>query len=421
MSPLGNAFRNRIRKFPAIVNCCTIDYFHSWPEDALLAVASRFLGGVELSETERPICIDMCMEFHTSTQLLSDQFLLRLNRHNYVTPTSYLELIHTFKALLEKKRIETKTARTRYLTGIDQLEIASRQIDILKANLEELQPSLKLAAETVAKQLAQVQKDQEIANERREQVLVQEAAAIEQATIANAIREECDVKLAEAIPKLDEANIALNTLTTNDIALLKKMSNPPNAIKVVLEGVCIIKDVKPDRIPNPSGVGVLEDYWKAAQRMISDIKFLDSLVNFDKDNIPPRIVQKLQERVLTNESFDPERVKAASVAAEGMCRWISAMVEYDKVIKVVAPKQAALHEAQGVYNNAMSELTDMRQKLAGLEANLAELKRQLDSQMTIQKYKSNNFMPIFQIFTLNLFQRKASQRGNVHKAIGACY
>lgn len=27
MSPIGDAFRNRLRKFPALVNCCTIDWF----------------------------------------------------------------------------------------------------------------------------------------------------------------------------------------------------------------------------------------------------------------------------------------------------------------------------------------------------------------------------------------------------------
>lgn len=316
----------------------------------MLAVASRFLGDVELSETERPICIEMCMEFHSSTQLLSEQFLLRLNRHNYVTPTSYLELIHTFKALLEKKRSETKHARTRYLTGIEQLEIASGQINILKANLEDLQPSLKLAAETVAKQLAQVQKDQEIANGKREQVMIDEAAAIEQATIANAIKEECDAKLSEAVPKLEEANAALGTLTAQDISLVRTMKNPPIGVKIVMEGICIMKDVKPERVPNPSGVGVMEDYWAASRKVLTDMKFLDSLLHFDKDNIPPRIITKIQERILSNENFDPEKVKMASSACEGICKWISAIVEYDKVIKVVAPKRAALEEAQATYN-----------------------------------------------------------------------
>lgn len=385
MSPIGDAFRNRIRKFPAIVNCCTIDWFQPWPEDALLAVASRFLSDVELSDTERPICIDMCMEFHTSTQLLSEQFLLRLNRHNYVTPTSYLELIHTFKELLEKKRNETKLARTRYLTGIEQLEIASKQIDILKENLEELQPSLKLAAETVAKHLAQVQKDQEIANAKREQVMIDEAAAIDQATIANAIKEECDAKLSEAVPKLEEANAALQTLTSQDITFVKTMRTPPISVKVVMEAICIMKDVKPERIPNPSGIGVIEDYWVASKKVLTDMRFLDSLVNFDKDNIPSRIIQKIHERIFTNENFDPEKVKLASAACEGLCKWVSAIVDYDKVIKVVAPKRAALEEAQANYNNAMAILSDQKQRLSGLEANLAELKRQLDEQIAIQK------------------------------------
>ena len=27
MSPIGDTFRNRLRKFPSLVNCCTIDWF----------------------------------------------------------------------------------------------------------------------------------------------------------------------------------------------------------------------------------------------------------------------------------------------------------------------------------------------------------------------------------------------------------
>jgi dynein heavy chain len=43
MSPIGDSLRVRCRKFPALVNCCTINWFFSWPEDALITVATALL------------------------------------------------------------------------------------------------------------------------------------------------------------------------------------------------------------------------------------------------------------------------------------------------------------------------------------------------------------------------------------------
>ena len=50
-SPIGEVFRARLRQFPALVNCCTIDWFSPWPQEALQSVAWRFLGDlVDLDE-----------------------------------------------------------------------------------------------------------------------------------------------------------------------------------------------------------------------------------------------------------------------------------------------------------------------------------------------------------------------------------
>ena len=42
MQPVGEAFRKRLRNFPALVNCTTIDWFQSWPEEALMSTAESF-------------------------------------------------------------------------------------------------------------------------------------------------------------------------------------------------------------------------------------------------------------------------------------------------------------------------------------------------------------------------------------------
>ena len=70
----------------------------------------------------------MCKTFQTSVGEMSARYFSRLRRHNYVTPTSYLELILTFKTLLNAKRNEVNTAMNRYIVGLEKLEFAASQV-----------------------------------------------------------------------------------------------------------------------------------------------------------------------------------------------------------------------------------------------------------------------------------------------------
>lgn len=70
----------------------------------------------------------MCKTFQESVQKLSERYYSQLRRHNYVTPTSYLELILTYKTLLTSKRTEVNTFRNRYLIGLQKLDFAASQV-----------------------------------------------------------------------------------------------------------------------------------------------------------------------------------------------------------------------------------------------------------------------------------------------------
>lgn len=240
------------------------------------------------------------------------------------------------------------TSKDRYLIGLQQLETAAQQVAIMQDKLELLEPQLKIAAEKVGIQVTQVQAAFEVADVQRENVKKDEKVAMEEASKANEIAENCTAIMADALPLIQEAETALNTLSSSDITILKTMRSPPVAIRVVGEAICILKDVKPDKTPNPSGNGTIEDYFPPFKKLLGDIKFLDGLIKFDKDNIPTAIIKKLQDRIMTNELFDPEKMKTVSSAAEGICKWVLAIVQYDKVAKVVAPKRVALKEAESL-------------------------------------------------------------------------
>lgn len=58
-----------------------------------------------------------------------------------------------------------------------------------------------------------------------------------------------------------------------------------------------MKSIKPERKPDPSGSGkMIEDFWGPSQKLLGDLKFLDSLKSYDKDNIPPVVMKKIRER-----------------------------------------------------------------------------------------------------------------------------
>lgn len=140
-SPIGDAFRDRLRKFPALINCCTIDWFTAWPADALVAVAQRFLAEVKFeSEDTRSNLVTLCQNLHLDVISLSASFLSSLKRRNYVTPTSYLELIVAFKTNLDIKRVEVSQARMRYEVGLEKLAFAAEQVNHMQKELADLQP-----------------------------------------------------------------------------------------------------------------------------------------------------------------------------------------------------------------------------------------------------------------------------------------
>uniref|UniRef100_A0A2K5JE23 Dynein axonemal heavy chain 12 n=1 Tax=Colobus angolensis palliatus TaxID=336983 RepID=A0A2K5JE23_COLAP len=373
-SPIGDAFRNRLRQFPSLINCCTIDWFQSWPEDALERVAVKFLETLELTEVERQEIVPICKHFHTSIMDLSERFLHELGRHNYVTATSYLELIGSFRQLLTKKRQAVMEAKQRYVNGLDKLAFAESQVGEMQMELVELQPKLEEAKIENANMMQVIEIESVQVEAKRQFVKLDEEVASGKAEEAQALKNECESDLAEAIPALEAALSALDTLKPADITIVKSMKNPPSGVKLVMAAVCVMKDIKPEKISDPSGTGgKILDYWGPSKKLLGDMNFLRDLKEYDKDNISVTVMQKIRSEYLTNPEFDPPKVAKASSAAEGLCKWIMAMEVYDRVAKVVAPKKARLSEAQKSLAETMELLNQKRAELAEVEHHLENL------------------------------------------------
>ena len=63
--------------FPAIVSCCTLDWFDSWPYEALVSVANQFLKRIpdeELSGEHKVALSEMFPIVHKSVEVAADKF-----------------------------------------------------------------------------------------------------------------------------------------------------------------------------------------------------------------------------------------------------------------------------------------------------------------------------------------------------------
>jgi hypothetical protein len=150
-----------------------------------------------------------------------------------------------------------------------------------------------------------------------------EAAAVKQRQCQE-LKATCKADLDTALPALNSAVEALKSLSKGDIGEIKAMKSPPRGVKLVMEAVCIMFDLKPDRVASDDGKSKVNDYWKPAQKLLADMRFLQNCFEYDKDNIGPEIVAAIAP-FISSADFEPKVIEKVSRAANGLCKWVRAM------------------------------------------------------------------------------------------------
>jgi dynein heavy chain len=386
MSPIGEAFRTRLRMFPAIVNCCTIDWFSAWPSEALDSVAMSQLHDAEPGSAVHALhanpeavkgMVTVFKDIHQSVEKKATEYYDTMRRYFYVTPTSYLELLSTFKTVLESRSSDVKTKKDRLQTGVDKIAETKNMVDGMKVELEELQPVLTKTQKEVDELMAQIKIDKAAADKTKVIVEAQEAEANVKAAATKEIADSAQADLDEALPALDAAVQCLNKLKKADIDEVKSLKTPPSGVKLTAEVMCIMFQFKPVKKNDPDNPGKkFDDYWDAAKSniFVDAKKLLHDLKTYDKDHIPQKVIDKLQPYVVMPE-FTPKAIEKASKACTALCMWALAMNTYHHVALGVEPKKIALRGAQDELDIVMSSLAKAQATLKAVNDKLAALEK----------------------------------------------
>jgi dynein heavy chain len=395
-SPVGATLRVRSRKFPAITNCTSINWFHEWPEEALKSVAKRFLADIDLLSPQLQESVGDFMAFvHKSVNEKSVIYLQNDRRYNYTTPKSYLEQISLYKRLLNVKYKELQEKIVRLENGLVKLQSTSRQVDDLKDKLAAQEVEVKQKNEDADKLI-------KIVGTESEKVGKEKAIADEEQKKVSAIslevgiqKDDCERDLAKALPALEAAQHALNTLDKNNLTEMKSFANPPSAVLVVASAVLVLLA--------PGGKVPKDRSWKAAKAMMGNVdKFLNDLKTYDKDNVPESCRKEVQV-YLKDPIFVPELVKSQSSAAAGLCSWCVNILRYYEVFCDVAPKRMALAKANAELQAAKDKLAIVEKKVSDLQAQLKILTDQFDEANAAKKKCEEDAQAT--AYTINLANR----------------
>uniref|UniRef100_A0A8C5NZ98 Dynein, axonemal, heavy chain 6 n=1 Tax=Jaculus jaculus TaxID=51337 RepID=A0A8C5NZ98_JACJA len=376
MSPVGEAFRSRCRMFPSLVNCCTIDWFVQWPREALLSVSKTFFSNVDTgSEKLKENLSLMCVNVHLSVTQMADRYYAELRRRYYTTPTSYLELINLYLSMLSEKRKQLVSARDRVKNGLTKLLETNILVDTMKLDLSDLEPVLLAKSQDVEALMEKLAVDQENADQVRNVVQEDEATAKVKAEETQAIADDAQRDLEEALPALDAANKALDSLDKADISEIRVFTKPPDLVMTVMEAISILLNAKPD--------------WPTAKQLLGDSNFLRRLLEYDKENIKPQILAKLQ-KYINNPDFVPEKVEKVSKACKSMCMWVRAMDLYSRVVKEVEPKRQKLRAAQAELDATMATLKEKQALLKQVEDQIQALQDEYDKSVNEKESLAKN-------------------------------
>lgn len=276
---------------------------------------------------EHPIILqdavcDIFIYIYTVTKELAESMRLENVRGMYLTPRQFIDFNIQFTNLYLEKRSDIENRHQHLVIGLDKLKETVEQVEVLRACLCMKDVELMAKTSEANDKLKIMVKDQTAAENNRESAIIIQQAIELQNTEISARRKVVDADLAVAEPAVLEAKESVSNIKRQHLNEMRAMLNPPSAVKITMEAVCIM-------------LGYKVDSWKAVQSVLRREDFIGSVVNYSTDYLTKEMKSQIINVYINDPNFTYEAVNRASKACGPLCQWTIAQVAYADIMEKV--------------------------------------------------------------------------------------
>ncbi|XP_053692426.1 dynein axonemal heavy chain 2-like [Sabethes cyaneus] len=377
-------FKNR---FPSLCASVTMSCVHPLTEKSLAEISKKFLKRITL---DRPILLrkdngiqpermreslvqsteerlqvattDALSRIHSVVMTDVPKYSPKLN----ILCSWYFEMLHAFERVLQWKRNNLSLEYAKFHNGIQEIIEATRNVTLLQQELEKQRETIAEYQAELEEFIKNIEQQTIEADEKRQEVAVKRERIGAEEIVCKQLADVAEADLEKAMPALNSAIAALDSLNKKDMNEIKSYSRPPVKVEQVLNAVMILLGKEPT--------------WAESKRQLGEQKFLDTLRNFDRNNIGEKTL-KIIGTYARNPDLEPNKVGVVSKAAKSLMLWVKAIENYGRVYKYVGPKIRKMEDARASLLEKQNALLKAEQELAELAEKLALLRSEYEYKM----------------------------------------
>ncbi|ANB15355.1 dynein heavy chain [Sugiyamaella lignohabitans] len=414
MNPPDSDLSSHITASPALFNRCVINWMGDWSDRTLYQLSSSLIEAIDVDKSDfivpktvkscslllgipnnfRETILHAVVYIHNCVRniekdihgsVLANDVELTSGGKIMTTPGDFLDFVHHFVKIFKEKKDLLEDQQRHFNVGLDKIKGTVFKVRELRDGLAIKKAQLEQKSQEARDMLRQMVSDQNEAERKREaSIEIQLALDIQEQEISK--RQEVVLQdLALAEPAVLEAQKSVSNIKKQHLTELRSMGNPPEAVKLTLESVCVL-------------LGQRTESWRDVQQYIRRDDFIASIVTFDNETqMTSQLRSYMENNYLSRPNYNFESVNRASKACGPLLQWVEAQVTYSSILEKVSPlrDEVTQLESEALQTKAQAQaISDMIEELeASIEsykddyANLITETQTIKNEMAVVEHK----------------------------------